>query len=306
MKYVPALLPACLLLASALAFPAHAGPKKPVSKKPAVKVRPKKAAPKPPAESTLPPMISEDELNVDGTPKPRNVPTLPANFAVRASFELKNGATLTGAPAFAVTVDGKPPVLLLPLNVFGWGGGLTTQIPPDKLPALLASVKISTLDGATSLGTAGRPLLRDGKPTQTGFVKWADVSEDLAAFALPENTQVAALPLAEFSARQGERVWIVGKRPSEPGATPFLFGGTVAEDLTTLNTGVGQAVTMDDPSERWTTLDGAPVVDKTGHVIGMFIAGLQIIYPGYDPNKVYAAINPVRRLRRMLSGIGAK
>src|SRR5690242_16938525 len=77
-----------------------------------------------------------------GGPRPdRSIPppTIPANFAVRPLFQLRDGRQIQAGTAFAATMDGGSPVLLSAMHLFGEAGGLDHDLPGTTLPEAIAS-----------------------------------------------------------------------------------------------------------------------------------------------------------------------
>ncbi len=223
-------------------------------------------------------------LNTPGTPPP-----LPAHFAVRPTFKLKDGRVVEAGTAFGAMMDGGEPVLLSALHLLGEAGGLDKQIPAEQIPDAVTGVTLFNMDRSRQIGVAGKGLLREGFPMGEGPTE-SDCRGDIVAFQLPPHSGVGVAPLAKTNPSFLARVWVVGKEFSKAGASAELFPGIVW-----IPTHKNVVVMMKVPVNL-SGFSGAPVVNEQGEVVGMVIGGGDSGQGGMP----VALLNPVAAMREKL------
>lgn len=228
-------------------------------------------------------------LNTPGTP-----PSLPANLAVRPTFQLKDGRTVEAGTAFGATMDGGEPVLLSALHLLGEAGGLDKQIPAEQVPDVVTAVTLFNMDRSQQIGVAGKGLLREGFPVGAGPTE-SDCRGDIIAFQLPQQSGVGVAPLAKENPSFLARVWIVGKEFSKTGASADLFPGVVW--MPTHKNIVVMMLSSFDLSG----FSGAPAVNEKGEIVGIVIGG-----GSGQEGKPVALLNPVNNVRKKLENVQRK
>ena len=216
-------------------------------------------------------------------------PTVPANFAVRPLFQLRDGHQIQAGTAFATTLDGSPPVLLSAMHLFGEAGGLDHDLPAATLPEAISAVAVYDMEYNQPLAHAGAELIRDSKAAD---FEANDMSQDVVAFALDANVPLGVLPLAKTNPAVGTRVWAVGREYKDHGATAKLYGGTITEVKAT------NIVMEEDTPFEGRGFSGGPVVNAQGQVIGTVIGGGKIY------GHAVSLLNPVESIRRHLQTAG--
>lgn len=213
-------------------------------------------------------------------------PPLPANLAVRPTFELKDGRRVEAGTAFGATMDGGEPVLLSALHLLGEAGGLDKQIPAKQIPDVVTAVSLFDMDRSRLLGTAGKGLLREGQPIGEGRTE-GDCRGDIVAFRLSQQSSIGVAPLAKTNPGFSTLVWVVGKEFSKSGATAEAFPGVVW-----VSTRKALVVVMRTPMDL-SGFSGAPVVNAQGEIVGMVIGGGESGQSGLP----VALLNPVAAMR---------
>jgi hypothetical protein len=228
-------------------------------------------------------------LNTPGTPPP-----LPANLAVRPTFQLKDRRTVEAGTAFGATMDGGAPVLLSALHLLGEAGGLDKQIPAEQIPDVVTGVTLFNIDRSQPIGAAGKGLLREGFPIGEGPTE-SDCRGDIVAFQLPQRSRVGVAPLAKENPSFLARVWIVGKEFSKAGASADLFPGVVW-----MSTHKNIVVMLQSPLDL-SGFSGAPAVNEKGEIVGIVIGG-----GSGREGKPVALLNPVNDVRKKLESVQRK
>ncbi len=216
-------------------------------------------------------------------------PTLPANFAVRPMFKLRDGRDIQAGTAFSATMDGSAPVLISAMHLFGEAGGLINDLPGSTLPEAIASVGLYDMEYGKPLASAGIELIRDGKATDFST---GDCSPDVVAFAMDSHSGLGVLPLAKSNPTVGARVWAVGREYKDEGADAKLYAGNVSDVKDT-------AITIDEETPYdGKGFSGGPVVNAQGEVIGTTIGS------GSSGGRTHAFLNPVESIRKHLLTAG--
>jgi hypothetical protein len=220
-----------------------------------------------------------------GSPPPARPPTLAVNFVVRPVFVLRDKRTIRAGTAFGATVDGGEPLLLSALHLFGDAGGLEGEIPPARIPDVVAGVALFDMGYGRQVGSAGPALLRDGFPLGT---RGDDYTGDLVAFRLAKQSGIGTAPLAAANPDTGARVWLVGREFTRPGAMAALYPAVVSEAADK-----GLLITMDSRVDL-SGFSGAPAINAQGEIVGMTLGG------GQQGGKQLAVLNPVAAMRERL------
>lgn len=225
-----------------------------------------------------------------GSLPPARPPTLAANFVVRPVFVLRDRRTIRAGTAFGAKVDGGEPVLLSALHLFGEAGGLKAEVPPARIPEVVAGVVLFDMGYGRQVGSAGAGLLRDGFPMGT---RGDDYTGDLVAFRLAKQSGIGTAPLAAANPDTGTRVWLVGREFTRPGAMAALYPAVVTQAVDK-----GLLITMDSRVDL-TGFSGAPAVNAQGEIVGMTLGG------GQQGGKQLAILNPVAAMRERLKAAQA-
>jgi hypothetical protein len=218
-------------------------------------------------------------------------PGIPANFAVRPIFRLRDGQTISAGTAFAASMDGAPPVLISAMHLFGEAGGLQRDLPASTLPESVQSVTLYDMDYGRRVASAGKELIRDGKAMD---FKSTDCSPDVVAFTLQSHVPLGSLPLAKQNPSMGIRVWAVGREYSDKGSSAKLYAGTVVESNDSHIT-VKEAVPFEGRG-----FSGGPVINARSEVVGTYLASGKTNF-----GNTFAYLNPVSSIRRHLARVAS-
>lgn len=211
-------------------------------------------------------------------------PPLPEGFVVRPEF--RSGVeSFLGSYGFVVEVEGWPrPLVLSALHLLdealkrhgidaesdtesdagnNTGGGYTGR----ELPALISGVQLYDPFAErwflAELGSAGRMLvLPDARTGQEE--PFSD--RDIAAFELADGERLRPGRLAEQPPAVGEPIWLAA-RPKTGPARRLLQALVVEQDERTL------IFRFQDPQLEAPYASGAPLIDRTGRVVGINSGG---------------------------------
>lgn len=224
------------------------------AKEAAAQAKPGVAKPRagPPAKVALDPKEDAPTPDVKSAPVARVLFDLDPN-ADRDAF--KKGT-------WFIALDGEP-LLLTAGHLFGpyaaLEGRLTTPLSPDARAAIAGT---ATFDGPLGTATQGAPLRVKGR----AHVR---VDADLASFRFENAAKIFPLPKGSVGApfqlaavpSPGSPVWVVtldGDVPSAHKAVVASAGNVVAAYL-------------DQPLVTFDGVSGAPIVDKDGNAVAVFI-----------------------------------
>jgi hypothetical protein len=175
-----------------------------------------------------------------------------------------DGKTYEAGTAFVVDVGART-VLVTAQHLFGTMGGLDEEIPWQAMPARATSVRCRQVKGGGVWMTSAALAITGAHPvsaTSTAEFK------DIAVFPLAD--QSAALPrltLSESEPATGSKIWLVAQ---VKGRNPSML----LHRATVLGHQQGALIyKFDDKQIELQATSGAPVVDASGKLVGINLAG---------------------------------
>ncbi|MBY0230232.1 MAG: serine protease [Gemmataceae bacterium] len=198
-------------------------------------------------------------------PVPQGPPPAPDRFVFSPRLVTGVGETEAGT-AFAAKLDGADrPLIVTCLHIFGTTGGLPRDIPAGDLPRQVRKVGLSDRFTGAAIGEAtqviplpgAKPL---GEPSDTG---------DIVALWAPAGAEVKAAPFARGAMPPGSPVWMVGRLPTDRGASAVRLHKARVEGM---RDGL-LTYRFEGPAIELRATSGAPVVDGDGAIVGIHVGG---------------------------------
>lgn len=191
---------------------------------------------------------------------------IPPNSLFSPTFETKE-AVYSAGTAFALKLpQEKRPLLITATHLFGEAGGLLREVPSSELPTFVLSVGLQDLfdPNASTFPLEAKVLALPGATSE-------DLSKDLAAFLISENTKIPTYELEIKPPMVDEPIWLAASVAGGAPAEQKLHKAIVKEsDSETL------CFQFENPDLDLTATSGAPILNKDGKVVGINIAGEEI------------------------------
>jgi hypothetical protein len=224
-------------------------------------------------------------------PKPPPAPpVVPDGFVARPTFVTSDGHHYDAGVAFVADAGGAQ-VLVSALQLLGPSGGLPAQLTAEQVPTTLQQVLLHDAWTGAELPPSGPGLLVAGAHPMA-----QEGAGDLLLASLPQGflsgRQIArqALPLAAANPKVGDYVWMVAPVVDGPEKDLRLHAAKVVE-----SSAKWIFFEYTEPGLNLAGTCGAPLLDATGHVVGVNLGG------GADKGKLYGSANPVDSVRGMVA-----
>ncbi len=187
----------------------------------------------------------------------RAVNSLGSDCLFFPTINLKDGRSVSGGKAWCARLSNGQTVLLTALHLLGPACGLDSQIPAEKVSAMVNSVDLVSADGSVS-GHTTTTLSKSGSTRDDDD----DCSGDVMFFQAPTSfSSSKAFSIANTPARIGQRCWFYTCLNSENLAQ--CLPGTVS-----FSSEAVMHVRLDHRVATRAT-SGSPILDQSGQVIGM-------------------------------------
>jgi len=258
MLHLPRRAALASLAALALAFASGAAAAPPLKRGPTRA----SVTPVPPAVARAAGAICRPRFQVDG--KPLEAGTA---FTVRASLA-------RNAPARTMLVTAQ--------HLFGHSGGLDEEVPWAEMPDLVRHVRCAGIQDRRVVQGQHALALSGARPFDAG-------GPDVAAFFLAGVHRGPVLELAPAAPRPGDLVWLVAQVVEGAPRGRLVHHGTVVA-----LEGDWLTYRLDDAGLQLRGTSGAPVVDRSGRVVGLNVAG------GAKAGKVHGVAQSAASVRRTL------
>jgi hypothetical protein len=198
-------------------------------------------------------------------PAPGTVPPkYPEAFTGAATFQTTQG-NHSGGDAGLVKLDtGDQAYLISSRQLLGFLGGFQTQVAAKDVPTVVQQIQLTPYTGgALSYDITGL-LVHTGRLKPAG----GKPIDDIAIYRLHDTTaQAAAVALADQPPAVGDIVWLIARlRNSPPDQLAHRAQVTAVKDWI--------EVQFDDDNIITSGALGAPVLDTTGNVVGVFSSSL--------------------------------
>jgi len=218
-------------------------------------------------------------------------PKVPQNVLVKPTFLLANGSW-SGGTGFLLRRPGRAETLLVTCHhLFGPATGREKQMTAaDIARDVCGAVGLSMQDRKTIVVANTYLAVADARAIDD-----AGTERDLALFIVQSGGEkpgaTAALELADGKPRLGDTVYVFARLRSE--AEPKLFAATVGEVADKW-----LAYAFKDKTIELAGTSGAPVLDESGHVVGMNLSG------GEQNGQLVGIANPATAMREAIAAAG--
>ena len=230
----------------------------------------------------LSPTQRVDEVQADA-----KVPPAPDGFIFRPTFDTDEGEIRAGT-AFPLRLPGHPrPVIISALHLFGPGGGMSRDVPPNELPK---AVKRLRLDDCFA---ASQTIVLDSEPLvipEAAPLGESGQAGDIAAFWGPSGERLYCVKVSDATLVEGQSVWLVASLIEGAPADQRLHHAKVLG----IHSGENVLYQYDNPKLSKQATSGAPIVDQTGKLVAINLGGFE------DEGHVIGVGNPVARFRKHL------
>ncbi len=214
-------------------------------------------------------------------------PPAPNGFIFRPTFDTDEGEIRAGT-AFPLRLpEHARPVIVTAMHLFGPGGGMSRDVPPNELPK---AVKRLRLDDCFA---ASPTIVLDSEPLvipEAAPIGESGQAGDIAAFWGPSDERVYCLEMSDATLVEGQSVWLVASLLAGAPADQRLHHAKV------LGTHSGENVLYqyDNPKLSKQATSGAPIVDQAGRLVAVNLGGFE------DEGQIIGVGNPVGRFRKFL------
>jgi hypothetical protein len=222
---------------------------------------------------------------------PAGAPAIPAAAVLWPEFQTDEGVGQAGT-AFAIRLPGvERPLLVTALHLFSEVGGLRRQLSARELASVVRRVVLSNAragEGSIAQASSVLPIERSaplGTLSEAG---------DVAALWLDASDRITTLELASTSVRVSERVWL---------AAAAIVGGSQNRQLHAATVVGCDALEIsyryDDADLLPLRSSGAPLLDRSGRVVGIHVASR------WASGRRVGIANPTARFRPYLERAAA-
>jgi hypothetical protein len=198
-------------------------------------------------------------------PAPGTVPpSYPAGFVGVPTFQTTQGDHAAGLASIIKPATGDYYYIISARQLLGPLGGFSAQVAAKDVPSVVQNIQLARLSGG-SASYAVTPLAVPTKRLQADGGKPID---DLAIYRLPDTAaQAQAVPLATQAPAVGDIVWLIARLRGSP-ADQLGHRGQVTDVTPWL------MVQFDNNNIITSGAAGAPVLNATGEVVGIFSSSL--------------------------------
>ena len=198
-------------------------------------------------------------------PAPGTVPpNYPAAFTGAATFQTTQGSH-SGGDASLVKLDtGDQAYLISTRQLLGFLGGFQTQVAAKDVPTVVQQIQLNPYSGGALNYDITGLLVRTSRLKPAG----GKPIDDIAVYRLHDSSpQAAAVALADQPPAVGDIVWLIARlRNSPPDQLAHRAQVTGVKDWIEMQ--------FDDASLITAGAQGAPILNTTGQVVGVFSYGL--------------------------------
>lgn len=218
--------------------------------------------------------------------EPQQPPALPKLGLFKPTFLTLNGSWSAGTAFIIKSPSQDEKLMLVPDHLFGPDAGLDNQMSPDQIAEQVCGVAGLSMQDKSTIVTAGASLkLADAHPSdRTGTDK------DLAVFPVTAKSNVDGFVLAEAPPEKGAAVWMYARLRGQTEPRLFLAVVVRSSDTQLVYRFTGGRFDAAGTS-------GAPVLDSSGKVVGMNVAGNE------SSSNQYGFANPATSIRAELTKI---
>ncbi len=233
---------------------------------------------------------SESPPEIEMPPQQRSsftAPSVPDACLFRPTFETDLGSVTAGTAFPVLLSSSQGHVLVSALHLLGPSGGLSEDIPPEKVRTSVDSIVLSDLFEEGQLLEFKANVIEILETAPMGEVsKYGDV----VVFSLPNEVDVNPFEFASSLPKINDPVWLAaqlvdGAPESKKLHRGIFLGVDEEQDL---------IVRFDNPKLELRATSGAPIVDSNGKVIAINLGGWT------DAGIVYGVGNPITRFLRAL------
>jgi hypothetical protein len=241
----------------------------------------------PEATTTAP--ASAAEAEPPATTEPPEPPAAPRAAVLRPTFDTTEGSVSAGT-SFLVSWDDGRTLMLTANHLFGEAGGMSRTYTAAELPQTVSAVTAVAADDEAVTVTSDQFIdLPQAAPSSV------NVGRDLSAFLVDEAAGAHVFTLAHDRPAVDQPVYLLAQ--ARGAADPRLYPARVKD---TGEAGAQRLYFGFDPSsgmtdEKMSGTSGGPVLDSSGAVVGILVAG------GDDDGEVWAVANSVTSIRPMLT-----